>query len=186
MLVSAVESVNTQRAAVEEQKMSLVAEIHTAMVHLQQGLEARETELVSQAEQMAQQKLKTMAAQRDWFELQLAQLESCHNVVEEGRHRHGEVLRMKKFLVKQVNHLTARFRQESLALAVQADMKFAHNLPSLINAYQKFGKVYPFLVVPENSRASGDGIKAATSGQTVVVFSNTLGKLHLLFHSSNN
>lgn len=90
------------------------------------------------------------------------------------------------FLVKQVNHLTARFRQESFALAMQADMKFAHNLPPLINACQKFSKVYPFPVVPENSCASGDGIKAATSGHTVVVFSNTLGILHLLFHSSND
>ena len=171
VLVSAVESVNTQSAAVKEQMITLVAEIHTAMEHLRQALKVRETELVGQAEQMAQQKLKTLAAQRDGFELRLGQLRSCHNFVEESRRtcRHGEILKSKNSLAKQVKYLTTSFRPESLALAVQADMKFAHNLPPLINAFQMFGKVYSHPVVPEKCCASGEGIKAATSGQTVVV-----------------
>ena len=45
-LERAVESVNTRCAAVVEQKTAVVAEIHTAMAHLRQALEARETELV--------------------------------------------------------------------------------------------------------------------------------------------
>ncbi|CAI8043674.1 Tripartite motif-containing protein 45 [Geodia barretti] len=64
-LERAVESVDTRCAAVVEQKTAVVAEIRTAMAHLRQALEARETELVGQAEQTAQQKLKTLAAQRD-------------------------------------------------------------------------------------------------------------------------
>ena len=170
-LERAVELVDTGCAAVVEQKTAVVAEIRTAMAHLRQALEARETELVGQAEQTAQQKLKTLAAQRDGFELQLGQLRSCQDFVEESRRTcsQGEVLRMKSPLVKQVNDLTGSFKPETLALAEQADMVFAHSLPELVRSCQCFGKVYCHPVCPEKCRASGEGIKIATRGQTAAV-----------------
>ena len=171
-LERAVESVDTRCAAVIEQKTAVVAEIHTAMAHLRQALEVRETELVGQAEQTAQQKLKTLVAQRDGFELQLGQLRSCQDFVEESRRTcsQGEILRIKSPLVKQVNNLTGSFKPETLALAEQADMRFAHSLPELVKTCQQFGKVYCCPVVPEKCRASGEGVKKiATRGQTVAV-----------------
>ena len=171
-LERAVESVNTRCVAVVEQKTTVVAEIHTAMAHLRQALEVRETELVGQAEQTAQQKLKTLAAQRDGFELQLDQLRSCQDFVEESRRTcsQGEILRMKRSLVKQVRDLTGSFKAETLALAEQAHMKFAHSLPELVKTCQQFGKLCCHPVVPEKCRASGEGIKkVATRGQTVAL-----------------
>ena len=167
-LERAVESVNTRCAAVVEQKTAVVAEIHTAMAHLRQALEVRETELVGQAEQTAQQKLKTLAAQRDGFELQLGQLRSCQDFVEESRRTcsQGEILRMKSPLVKQVNDLTGSFKPETLVLGEQTNMRFAHSLPELVKTCQQFGKVY---LGPEKCQASGEGIKVATRGQTVAV-----------------
>ena len=166
-LERAVESVDTRCAAVVEQKTAVVAEIHTAMAALRRVLEARETELVGQTEQTAQQKLKTLAAQRDGFELQLGQLRSCHDFVEESRRTcsQGEILGMKSPLVKQINDLTGNFKPEALALDEQADMRFAHSLPELAKTCQQFGKVYCHPVC----RASGEGIKVATRGQTVTV-----------------
>ena len=171
-LERAVESVDTRCAAVVEQKTAVVAEIHTAMAHLRQALEVRETELVGQAEQTAQQKLKTLVAQRDGFELQLGQLRRCQDFVEESRRTcsQGEILRMKSPLMKQVNDLTGSFKPETLAFAEQADMRFTHSLPELVKTCQQFGKVYCHPVVPEKCRASGEGIKKiATRGQTVAV-----------------
>ena len=170
-LERAVESVDTRCAVVIEQKTAVVTEIHTAMAHLRQALEVRETELVGQAEQTAQQKLKTLAAQRDGFELQLGQLRSCQDFVEESRRTCSqvEILRMKSPLVKQVNDLTGSFKPETLALAEQANMRFAHSLPELVKTCQQFGKVYCHPVVPEKCLASGEGIKVATRGQTVAV-----------------
>ena len=184
MLERAVESVNTECAAVVEQKTAVVAEIHTAMAHLRQALEVRETELVGQAEQTAQQKLKTLAAQRDGFELQLGQLRSCQDFVEESRRTcsQGEILRMKSPLVKQVNDLTGSFKPETLALAEQADMVFVQSLPKLVKTFQQFGKVYCHPLVPEKCRASGEGIKVAMRGQTVAVSVEALdreGKAYL-------
>ena len=171
VLERAVESVDTQCAAVVEQKTAVVAEIRTAMAHLRQALEARETELVGVAEQTAQQKLKTLAAQRDGFELQLGQLRSCQGFVEESRRTcsQGEILRMKSPLVKQVNDLTGSFKPQTLGLAEQADMVFAHSLPELVKTCQQFGKVLCSQVCPEKCCASGKGIKVATRGQTAAV-----------------
>ena len=170
-LERAVESVDTRCAAVVERKTAVVAEIHTAMAVLRQVLEARETELVGQAEQTAQQKLKTLAAQRDGFELQLGQLRSCHDFVEESRRTcsQGEILGMKSPLVTQINDLTGSLKPEALSLAEQADMRFAHSLPELAKTCQQFGKVYCHPVCPEKCRVLGEGIKVATRGQTVTV-----------------
>ena len=160
-LEMALKLVDTQCATVMEQKTAVVAEIHTTMAHLQQALEVRETELVGQAEKMAQQKLKTLAAQRDKFELQLGQLRTCQDFVEESRRTcsQREILRMKSSLVKQVHDLTGNFKPETLALAVRANMKFAHSLPELVKTWQQFGEVYCHPVVPEKCQASGEGTK---------------------------
>ena len=176
VLERAVESVDTRCSAVMEQKTAVVAEIRTAMAHLRQAIEARETELVGIAEEKAQQKLKTMAAQRDGFELQLGQLRSCQGFVEESRRTcsQEEILRMKSPLVKQVNDLTASFKPETLALAEQADMVFAQSLPKMV---QQFGKVYCHPVCPEKCRASGEGIKVATRGQTAAVSVKALDRM---------
>ena len=170
-LEGAIKSVDTRCAAVVEQKTAVVAEIHTVMAHLRQVLEARETELVGQAEQIMHQKLKNLAAKRDGFELQLGQLKSCHDFVEESRRTcsQGEILGMKSPLVKQINELTGSFKPETLALAEQANVRFSHSVTELVKTCQQFGKVYCPSVCPEKCRASGKGIKAASRGQTVTV-----------------
>ena len=48
---------------------------------------------------------------------------------------------MKNPLVKQVN-LRGSFKPETLVLAEQADMRFAHNLYDLVKTCQQFGKIY--------------------------------------------
>ena len=155
MLERAIKLVDTHCATVIEQKIAVAAEIHTAMAHLRQALEAREVELVGQAEQAAQQKLKTLAVQRDGLELQLGQLRSCQAYVKESRRTcsQGEILRMNIPLVKQVNNLTGNFKPETLAVAEQADIKFGHSLPELAKICQQFGEVYcSQVVVPEKCR----------------------------------
>ena len=170
-LRTAVESLDARCAAILEQKTAVVAEIGTAITHLQQALEVRKTELVGQAEQMALQKLKNLAAQRDELELKIAQLKSCHDFVEESRRTcsQGEILRMKSPLVKQIDELTGSFKPETLALAEQADLKLVHSLQELMKTCQQFGKVFCHPVCPEKCRASGEGMKVAMRGQAVAL-----------------
>ena len=168
-LTRAVELVDARCAAVVEQKTAVVAEIRTTVTHARQALEERETELVGVAEQLAQQKVKTLTAQRDLLELQIAQRRSCQDFVEESRRTcsQGEILRMKSPLVKQIEELTGSFKPETLALAEQADLKFLHNLHELRKTYEQFGKVCCHPVCPEKCRASAEGIKVAMRGQAV-------------------
>ena len=167
----AVESLDARCATIIEQKTAVVAEIGSAITQLQQALEVRKTELVSQTEQIAQQKLKKLAAQRDELELKIAQRKSCHDFVEESRRTcsQGEILRMKSPLVKQIDDLTGSFKPETLALVEQADLKLAHSLHEVMKTCQQFGKVYCHPVCPEKCRASGDGIKVAMRGQVAVL-----------------
>ena len=171
VLKRAVESVDTRCAAVEEHKTAVVAKIHSVMAVLRRILEVREKELVGQAEQTAQEKRKTLEAQRDGFEQQLGRLSSCHDSVEESLRTcsQGKILGMKKSLTKQIDDLTGSFKPEALALAEQADMRFTHSLPELAKTCQQFGKVYCHPVCPEKCRALGEGIEEATRGQTATV-----------------
>ena len=168
-LTRAVELVDAECAAVVEQKTAVVAEIRTTITHAQQALEERERELVGVAEQLAQQKVKTLTAQRDLLELQIAQRRSCQDFVEESQRTcsQGEILRMKSPLVKQIEELTGSFKPETLALAEQANLKFLHSLHELKKTCQQFGKVYCHPVCPEKCRASGEVMKVATRGQAV-------------------
>ena len=170
-LHKAIESLDAQCAKILEQKSAVVAEIGTAITHLLQVLEVRKTELVGQAEQMALQKLKNLAAQRDELELQIAQLKSCHHFVEESRRTcsQGEILRMKSPLVKQIDKLTGSLKPETLALAEQADLKLVHSLHELMKTCQQFGKVYCEHVCTEKCHSSGEGMKVATRGQEVAL-----------------
>jgi hypothetical protein len=177
-LERSVESLDARRAAVVEQKMGIKAEIHRVVVVVRQALDARETELLSQAEQTTQTKLKTLAAQREKIELQLGQLRSCQHFVEESQRNcsPGEILKMKNLLLQQMIDLTSSFKPETLVVAEQVDMVFTHSLPELVKTCQQFGKVYCSQVCPEKCRASGEGIKVATRGQTSLVSLETLDR----------
>ena len=167
----AVESLDARCATIIEQKTAVVAEIGSAITQLQQALEERKTELVSQAEQIAQLTLNNLAAQRDELELKIAQLKSCHDFVEESRRTcsQGEILRMKSSLVKQIDDLTGSFKPETLALAEPKQLKLEHRLHKLMKTCQQFGKVYCHQVCPEKCRTSGEGIKVAMRGQVAVL-----------------
>ena len=168
-LTRAIESLDARCTAVAEQKTAVVAEIQTAITHLQQALKVRKNELVGQAEQMAQQKLKNLAAQRDEFIMQIAQQRSCQDVVEESRRScsQGEILRMKSPLVKQIDELTGSFKQKTLMLVEQPDLTFRHNLQELMKTYQQFGEVCYDRVCPEEYKVSDEGVEVAMRGQTV-------------------
>ena len=167
-LEKAVESVNTRCTAVVEQKTAVVAEIRTAMAHLRQALEVRETELVGQAEQAAQQKLRVLAVQREEIELQLGQLKSCQDFVEESRRTcsQGEILRMKSPLIKRMKDVVGRFKAEILELGEQVNMKFTHSgLPDLLQTFQQFGKLHCYQTNPEKLETTSEGMKVAVGGQ---------------------
>ena len=158
---------DTQCQQITDQREAFVGNIHKTIRQLQEALEVRKTELIGQLDQITQRKLKTLAAQRDQIELVQTQLSSCLEFVKESLRTgsEGEILAMKKPVVKQVEEITAEFKAEVLVPQERADIRFSASTPELTQTCQQFGKIYSHPVSPERCHAKGKGLQVATVGE---------------------
>ena len=162
----AIESLDNRRQQISDQRMAIEANIHKTIRRLQEALEERKTELIGELDQLTQQKMKSLAAQRDEFELVQTQLSSCLDFVSESLRTgsRAEILAAKKPVVQQIEEMTAEFKPELLVPAEQADLKFTANA-ELTLACSHFGKVYSHPVSPDKCHATGKGLEVATVGE---------------------
>ena len=162
----AIESLDTRRQQISNQRMAIEANIHKTIRRLQKALEERKTELIGELDQLTQHKMKSLAAQRDKFELVQTRLSSCLDFVSESLRTGSqvEILAAKKPVVQQIEEMTAEFKPELLVPAEQSDLKFAANA-ELTLACSHFGKVYAHPVSPDKCHATGKGLKVATVGE---------------------
>ena len=158
---------DTQCQQITDQREALVGNIHKTIRQLQEALEVRKTKLIGQLDHITQQKLKTLAAQKDQIELVQTQLSSCLDFVKESLRTgsEGEILAMKKPVVKQVEEITAEFNTDDLAPQERADIRFLASTPELTQTCQQFGKVYSCPASPERCYATGKGLEVATVGE---------------------
>ena len=93
-----------------DQREVIAVNIHKTIQNLQEALEVRKIELIGYFDQITQQKLKTLAAQRDQIELIQTQLSSCLSFMKESLRTgsEGQILAMKKPVVKQVEEVQSR------------------------------------------------------------------------------
>ena len=165
---TALESLNIRCGKVTEQRQVVVTNIERSIQQLHDALEKRKRELIEQLDQITDQKLKSLAAQREQLVLVEAQLESCRDFVKASLSTGSkeEILDMKKPVIKQIAEITANFKPESLALHEQADMKFANNQTELIHSCQQLGRIYAHPLCPEKCCVSTLGVGVATVGET--------------------
>jgi len=163
----ALKGFDTECQQITDQREVLAANIHTTIRQLQEALAVREAELIDQLNQITQQKLKSLAAQRDQIELVQAQLSSCLNFVKESLRTggEGEILAMRKPVVRQVGEITAEFEPASLVPQERANIRFSASTPELTQACQQFGQVCTSLISPERCYATGKGLEVATIGE---------------------
>ena len=166
-VTKSLQQLDTQCQQITDQREALVGNVHKTIRQLQEALEVRRAELIGQLDQITQQKLKTLAAQRDQIELVQTQLNSCLEFVKESLRTgsEGEILAMKKPVVKQVEEITAEFKAEVLVPQERADIRFSASTPELIQTCQQFGQVYSHPVFPERCYATGKGLEVATVGE---------------------
>ena len=166
-VTKSLQQLDTQCQQITDQRETLVGNIHKTIRQLHEALEVRKTELIGQLDNITQQKLKILAAQRNQIELVQAQLKSCLDFVKESLRTgsEGEILAMKKPVVKQVEEMTAEFKAEVLAPQERADIRFSASTPELTQTCQQFGKVYTHPVSPERCYATGKGLEVATVGE---------------------
>ena len=166
----AIESLDTRRQQISDQRMAIETNIHKTIRRLQEAFEERKTELIGQLDKLTQQKMKSLAAQRDEFELVQTRLSSCLDFVSESLRTgsQAEILAAKKPVVQQIEEMTAEFKPELLVPAEQADLKFTANA-ELTLACSHFGKVYVHPVSPDKYHATGKGLEVATVKKRAMV-----------------
>ena len=168
----AIQSMDARKQDIEEQRVAIEADIHKQINRLLQALEQRRTELVGQLDQLTQQKLKGLAAQRDQCELVQTQLSSCLDYVEGSlkTSSEGELLAMKTTVLKQVQQITAEFNPNILAPEQKANMILVtNNVQELHRTCRGFAEVVAQSVCPKKCYATGDGLKTATVGEEATV-----------------
>ena len=165
-VTKSLQQLDTHCQQITDQRETLVGNIHKTIQQLQEALEVRKAELIGQLDQITQRKLKNLAAQRDQIELVQTQLSSCLDFVKESLRTgsEGEILAMKKPVVKQVEEITAEFKAEVLVPQERADIRFSASTPELTQTCQQFGKIYSCPVSPERCYATGKGLEVATVG----------------------
>ena len=164
---------NSRCTEINEQRALVKANIHKEICGFIETLKRREVELVRQVDQQVEPKLKNLAEQRDEMETIHAQLGSCLSFVKESLRTgsQGEIVKMKKRVVKQIEEMTAEFNADALAPYEEANVGFA-TLPSFSDDCGQVGDVYVQVVAPEASYATGRGLQVAMVNEkaTVSVF----------------
>jgi hypothetical protein len=167
----ALEQYGLRSQELDELEVAMEANIGQEIRKLQEILEARKAELVGQMKQLIQTKRKNLAAQKDEMETVHAQLASCLSFVRESLRTgsEGEVMKMKKAVVKQIKEITDNFKPDMLPPCELADVEFIP-LPELTEACQQFGDVCIPKVTPEKCYITGKGMEVAEVGERTTAF----------------
>jgi tripartite motif-containing protein 2/3/tripartite motif-containing protein 71 len=138
-------------------------------------IEKREAELYNQIDQQTEMKLKNLTAQKDEVETVQVQLQSCLSFVKESLRTgsKGEVMKVKKTIMRQVKEMKENFNPDMLPPCELANVKFISS-PHPAPAFQQFGTLYLQRVSPKTCYALGKGLKEAEPSQTASVVLHTV------------
>ena len=111
-------------------------------------------------------KKKNLAAQKDEVETVHTQLASCLSFVRESLRTgsQGEVMKIKKAVVKQIKEMADNFKPDKLPPCEPANVNFMAS-SELASACQQFGKINLQQVSPEKCYATGKGLEVAKVGE---------------------
>ena len=133
--------IDTRCGEISNQQTATKDEVQITFRRLQEVLNARETEILDQLDQMTQEKQKSLTTQRGQTESTLSQLNSCLHLMREvlrtGSDR--DVLAMKTYTRDQVKELTT-LRLETSEPRVKADIAFSVS-NDITPECQKLGKL---------------------------------------------
>ena len=176
----ALEKFGIRSHGLDELEVALEANIGQEIRKLQELLEVRKAELVSQMKQLIQVKRKNLAAQKDEVETVHTQLASCLSFVWESLRTgsQGEVMKMKKTVLKQIKEMTDNFKPDMLPPCELANVRFIAS-PELTQACQQFGEVSLLKTFPEKCYATGKGLEIAKSDERSTAF------LHIVDQKGN-
>ena len=138
----ALAQIDTCRGEVSDQEETIEADIQDSFKRLNEIMDARKTELISQLHQITQGKRKGLAAQRDQIEITKVQLSRCLEFMKESLRTSSqeEVLKGKANLIMQVKELNTAYQPDMLKPSTRADIIFSAST-DVMAVFQKYGQV---------------------------------------------
>ena len=162
----ALEQIEQRSGGVNKKRVATKTEIKKIVQQLHEMLEVRKAELMGKVDEYADQKIKNLAAQKDEVETVQTQLASCLSFVRESlrTESQGEVMKMKKTVMKQIKEMTDNFKPDMLPPCKTANVRFKVS-PEQLKACQQFGRVFLQQISPEKCYATGKGLEVAEPGE---------------------
>ena len=156
--------IEAQSKAAKAKRDAVAAEIQQKTRELQEMLEKRKDELIGQLDESTQQTLKNLATQDDEMETIQTQLVSCLSFVRESLRTgsQGEVMKMKKGVVKQIKKITGSIKTEKLPPCELLNVRFSVS-PETAQICHQFGLIST--VSAKKSYATGKGLEEAVPGE---------------------
>ncbi len=174
--------IEAQSKAAKSKRDAIAAEIQQKTRELQEVLELRKDELIGLLDENTQQTLKNLATQKDEVETIQTQLASCLSFVRESLRTgsQGEVMKMKKGVVKQIKEITGSIKSEKLSPCDSPNVHFSVS-PETAQSCRQFGVVGKGTISAKKSYATGKGLEVAVTGEktaVVVHICNDDGRAH--------
>ena len=172
----AVAEVDARSTRVAENGDAIKRDIQVATSKLIRALKAREQQLMAQVDQIVGQTSKTLAAQRDHYQLTQTQLASCLEFVEESLRTGSpqEVLSMKKPVVERVQQMAKEFQLNHFLPGPEEIIHFNHE--QLTDACKRFGVTFITPLCAEKCYATGEGVERAIPGKLATFTVHTVDK----------
>ena len=168
---NAFQALDTRAKEIEDHKIATEADIHKKIDFLHQALEQQRTELIGQLHKLTEQKLKSLAEQRNQIELVQTQLSSCLEYVEGSLKSgsEGEIMMMKTPVLEQIEQITAEFKPNTLAPQQVADIQLVTDDTLVQILCQGIVLLTSHSICCIKSHATGDGLQTATVGEEATV-----------------
>ena len=161
------EQLGVRMQELDDQGAAVKAGIQQEIRQLQEVLEERKVELFNQVDQHVERKKKNLAAQMDEVETIETQQMSCLSFVKESLRTgsQGEVMKVKKAVMKQVKEMRDNFKPDMLPPCEPANVKFTASFQELVSACKQFGEVYLQEVSPDKCYVTAKSLEVAEPGE---------------------
>ena len=169
---------DTRAKEINDQRETVEADINREIDRQHQILDQRRVQLVGSLDMLTQQNLKGLATHRDRLEVLQAKMSSCLEYAEGGLETgtEGEVLAMKAPVLQRIKQITAEFDPATIQPQTEADIELVTGeLEQVSQNNREFGELTTKdSVSVENSYATGNGSKNATTGKQSTVELHTM------------
>ena len=165
---------DTRAKEINDQRAILEAQIHEELDQEQQLFDKRRAQLVGELDMLTQQKLKTLAAQKDQVEITQMKLTSCLEYAEGSLQTatENEILAMKAPVLKRIEQISSELRQDIIQPKIKADMELITDTKVQFEqaCTQLFNIAEVKIFRTENSYTTGVSEIATVGEQKTVVF----------------